>query len=98
MNKLIKKMNEKQQREFALICASRAVDDVNISELNDYFTLICLGVESETLEEIKGTSEYRAAYWSAGWAADRAAYRAVEREIQKEIALNILDNKREENE
>lgn len=74
MKNRIKKLTEKQQREFALICASRAVDRVNIPELNEYFTLVCFAVEADMLEETKKTGEYRAAYWVADQAAYRAAY------------------------
>ena len=50
-------MNKKQQREFALICASRAVDKVDIKELNEYLMLICFAVESDMLEEINKTED-----------------------------------------
>ena len=82
MKKLIGKMTNRQQREFALICASRAVDRVNVPELNEFFMLVCFAVESGMLVEIKGSAAYR------------AAYSAAERGIQEQIALNILNKEK----
>ena len=106
MKKLIGKMTNRQQREFALICASRAVDRVNVPELNEFFMLVCFAVESGMLVEIKGSAAYRAAYSAADWAefqttysatgstACWAAYSAAERGIQEQIALNILNKEK----
>lgn len=108
MEDLINRMNEKQQREFALICASRAVDRVDIPELNEYFMLICFAVESDMLKEIKACSEYMSAFWvayKAGvrvtysadfwaslWAADRASYGELHIAVDKEIQKEIALN------
>ena len=73
MENKIKQLTEKQQREFALICASRAVDKVNIPELTDYFTLVCLEVESDMLEEVKREEEF--------WSAYRSVYSTVKGDV-----------------
>ena len=108
MKNLISKMNKKQQREFALICASRAVDKVDIKELNEYLMLICFAVESDMLEEIKACSEYMSAFWAAYkagvgvaysadfwaalWAADGASYGELHGTVEKEVQKEIALN------
>ncbi len=65
---------EKLQREFAILCAARAVDICNVVELQEYFNLILLGHAENILQEIKTTAEY----WAVDSAADRAAYRPAD--------------------
>lgn len=91
MKELIKKLTEKQQREFALICACRAVDRIDNEEIISYFTLICLAVEADMLEEIKGVGEYELAYCLAERSAEWSANTTKEKQIQKEILLNFIE-------
>ena len=55
---------KKLQREFALICAARAVDRVNDEKLNELFTLQCLIVESSQYD-LKSCDEWDSASTSA---------------------------------
>ena len=64
---------EKAQREFAFLCADRAVTDCGITEVIDYFNFILLIYEFGDLELLK-SEDYWSAYWAADRAADRAAY------------------------
>ena len=79
---------EKAQREFAFLCADRAVTDCGITEVIDYFNFILLIYEFGDLELLKSEDYWsaywaadpdadRAAYWAANWAADRTADRAA---------------------
>ena len=71
---------EKAQREFAFLCADRAVTDCGITEVIDYFNFILLIYEFGDLELLKSEdywSAYWAAYWAANWAADPDADRAA---------------------
>lgn len=96
---------EKLMREFAFICASRAVDNCDIEEVKEFFTLVLFIYESGDLD-LLDSSEYwaakratywateRATYWAAKrvtyWAAVQAACWAKEENIQKEILINLI--------
>ena len=69
---------EKAQREFAFLCADRAVTDCGITEITDYFNFILLIYEFGDLELLK-SEDYWSAYWAAYWAANRAADWAANR-------------------
>ena len=62
---------EKLQREFALICASRAVDRANDEKLNEFFTLQCLIVESGDYD-LKTCEEWKSA-WASAWVSASAS-------------------------
>jgi hypothetical protein len=68
---------EKLQREFAFICAARAVESGNCQEVKDFFALVVLQYEAGILFEYN--EDYTAAYWAAALAADSAAGRAAYR-------------------
>jgi len=69
-------LSEAQLREFALICASRAVDGADISEVTTYYILNLLMPESG--DDLTLCDEYRDAYWSTNSAAYRAAESAAD--------------------
>jgi len=71
------------QREFAILCAARAVDDCNIAEVHEYFNLILLAHNEDILQEIKTDEAYSAADWEAYWEAYRAAYWAADWEAYR---------------
>ncbi len=64
---------EKIQREYALMCASRTIDNCNIVEVHEYFSLILFAHNEDILQEIKTDAAYREASSAAYWAADNAA-------------------------
>ena len=71
----------KLQREFAFMCAARAVEGCDVQEVKDYFTLVLFIYESgefNLLYSKEGRAADRAATWAAGWAAYRAADWAVD--------------------
>ena len=88
---------ERQQREFAFLCASRSVEDCDVVEVKEYFTLILFIYESEMLD-LLDSDDYSAASWAADSAAYMAAYRAAyraaymaaEREVQLEIVKYVM--------
>ena len=72
---------EKLQREFAFMCAARAVEGCEVQEVKDYFTLILFIYESGELELLNSeeySSAFSAAYWVIYRVADWAAYRAAD--------------------
>ncbi len=80
---------EKIQREFVFMCASRAVDDCGIIEIQEYFNATILIYESGYLE-LLNDKEYRAAYEAAYRATDRAADWAANWAAERETQLEIL--------
>ena len=68
---------EKQQGDFALICASRAVEKTKTDAVKEFFTLVIFIVQNN-FYYLKDSEEYRAADSAAYSAADRAAYRAAD--------------------
>ena len=71
---------EKLQRQFALQCATRAVDDCNSQEVKDYLSLVILIYESSDLS-LLDSKEYRAADSEAYWAARGTAYSEAYSEV-----------------
>ena len=63
----------KLQREFAFMCAARAVEACDVQEIKDYFMLILMIYESGELELLNSEE-----YWAADGAADGAAYSAAD--------------------
>ena len=68
---------EELQREFAFMCAARAVEGCNVQKVKEYFTLILFIYESGELD-LLDSEEY--------WAADRTAFKAADRTAFKALA------------
>ena len=88
---------EREQREFAFLCASRVVEDCESVKTKEYFTLVLFIYESGMLDLLDSGgygAAYRDADWAAYWAADGAAYKAAdgaaERDVQLEIAKYVM--------
>ena len=65
------------QREFAFMCAARAVEGCAVQEVKEYFTLILFIYESGEFE-LLNSEEYSAAFRAANNAAHKAAYSAAD--------------------
>jgi len=70
-------LSDDLMREFALICACRAVEQCDSQEIKDYYDLVLLIYTSKEIV-LKDSEAYSAADWAAYRAACSAAYRAAD--------------------
>ena len=92
--------SDELKREFAFMCAARAVDECDLSEVKDFFMLILFQYEASYLfehdEEYWAAAQAAncaadcAAYWAADWAAYRAADWAVNRDAEQNIQIEMI--------